>query len=199
MAHAAVQDVVIPLLKGALALWIVLDPVGNLPIFVSLTRDRTSLERRRVLFLAWVVALVILIVFVFGGRWVLGIFGIELADFQIAGGALLFVIALRMVMRGHPETGEDGAAGVIPIACPLLVGPGAITTTLVLLGVNRTWITLGAVLVAFAATWPVLRFTDSLYRLLGHTGAAVVARIMGIIIAALGVMYVRHGVLAVLR
>jgi multiple antibiotic resistance protein len=199
MTHPTVQDVMIPLLKGALALWIVLDPVGNLPIFVSLTRERTSLERRRVLFLAWLVALTILIVFVFGGRWVLGIFGIEMADFQIAGGALLFVIALRMVLRGHPGDVEDHTTGIVPIACPLLVGPGAITTTLVLLGVSGTWITLGAVLVAFAATWPVLRFTDALYRLLGHTGAAVVARIMGIIIAAMGVMYVRHGVLEVLR
>jgi len=191
--------ILVPLLKGALALWIVMDPLGNVPVFVALTRERTPAERRRVLFLAWVVALIILMVFVVGGRWVLRVFGIELADFEIAGGALLFIIALRMVTRGHPDTGDDGAPGIIPIACPLLVGPGAITTTLVLLGVHRFPIVLGAVLLAFAGTLPVLWFTDVLNRLLGRTGSSVVARIMGIIIAAIGVMYVRQGILAVIR
>ncbi|HUT74490.1 MAG TPA: MarC family protein [Armatimonadota bacterium] len=197
MSEAAA--ILVPLLKGALALWIVMDPLGNVPVFVALTRERTPAERRRVLFLAWVVALIILMVFVVGGRWVLRVFGIELADFEIAGGALLFIIALRMVTRGHPDTGDDGAPGIIPIACPLLVGPGAITTTLVLLGVHRFPIVLGAVLLAFAGTLPVLWFTDVLNRLLGRTGSSVVARIMGIIIAAIGVMYVRQGILAVIR
>ena len=195
MTEAA--PIIIAVLKGALALWIVLDPLGNVPIFIALTRDRTPAERRHVLFLAWVVALIILVAFVFGGRWVLKLFGIELADFEIAGGVLLFIIALRMVMRGHPETGDDETGGIIPIACPLLVGPGAITTTLVFLGVHRTWATLGAVALAFAGTLPVLLFTDPLNRLLGRTGSSIVARIMGIIIAAIGVMYVRRGILAV--
>ena len=197
MSHSAA--IMLKMLQGALALWIVMDPLGQVPIFVALTREQTPAERRRVLFLAWVVALIILIAFVLGGHWVLRVFGIEMADFEIAGGALLFVIALRMVLRGHPGDSEDRTSGIIPIACPLLVGPGAITTTLVLLGVHGLWITLGAVLLAFAATWPVLRFTGVLYRLLGHTGSHVVARIMGIIIAALGVMYVRKGILAVMR
>jgi len=196
VAHAA--DIIYPLLKGALALWIVMDPLGQVPIFVALTREQIPAERRRVLFMAWVVALIILIAFVLGGHWVLRVFGIEMADFEIAGGILLFLIAVRMVTRGHPDTGDDGASGVIPIACPLLVGPGAITTTLVLLGVHKFPIALGAVALAFAGTLPVLWFTDVLNRLLGRTGSSVVARIMGIIIAAIGVMYVRKGVLAVI-
>jgi len=195
MSHSAA--IMLKMLQGALALWIVMDPLGNLPIFVALTREQTSAERRRLLFNAWIVALVILVVFVFGGRWVLGVFGIELADFEIAGGALLFIIAVRMVLRGHPDAGDSGAEGIIPIACPLLVGPGAITTTLVFLGVHKTWLTFGAILLAFAGTLPVLLLTDVLYRLLGKTGSSVVARIMGIIIAALGVLYVRRGILAV--
>jgi len=187
---------VFPLLKGALALWIVMDPVGNVPVFIALTKDQTSAARRRVLFLAWVVAIIILVVFLFGGRWVLGVFGIELADFEIAGGALLFIIAVRMVLRGGADGGEDGVPGIVPIACPLLVGPGAITTTLVLLGVHKLWLTLGAVILAFAGVLPVLLFADLLHRLLGHTGSDVVARIMGIIIAALGVMYMRQGIMS---
>jgi len=105
---------------------------------------------------------------------------------------------VRMVLGGHPDGGGNGAGGVVPIACPLLVGPGAITTTLVLLGVHRIWLTLGAVLLAFAATLPVLLLTDALHRALGRTGSSVVARIMGIIIAAMGMMYVRRGILAVI-
>jgi multiple antibiotic resistance protein len=188
---------VLSLLKRALALWIVIDPLGNVPIFVALTKDQTHGERRRVLVLAWLVALAILVAFIFGGRWVLGLFGMGLADFEIAGGAILFVIALRMVLVGHPHYGGEGA-GIIPIACPLLVGPGAITTTLVFLAVHKVWITLGAVMIAFAGTLPVLLFTGLLYRLLGRTGADVAARIMGIIIAALGVLYIRRGILAVI-
>jgi len=197
MSHSA--TIMLKMLQGALALWIVMDPLGNLPIFVALTREQTSAERRRLLFLAWVVALIILIAFVFGGRWVLGVFGIQLADFEIAGGALLFIIAVRMVLRGHPDAGDSGAEGIVPIACPLLVGPGAITTTLVFLGVHKAWLTFGAILLAFAGTLPVLLLTDLLYRLLGKTGSSVVARIMGIIIAALGVLYVRRGILAVFQ
>ena len=184
-------------LKGALALWIVMDPLGNLPIFIALTKDQTSAQRRQLLLLAWVVALAILVAFAFGGMWVLGVFGIRLADFEIAGGALLFIIAVRMVLQGHVSPGGESSEGVVPIACPLLVGPGAITTTLVFLGVHKVWLTLGAIMLAFAGTLPILLLTDWLYRLLGRTGASVIARIMGIIIAALGVLYVRRGVLAV--
>jgi len=184
-------------LKGALALWIVMDPLGNLPIFIALTKDQTSAQRRQLLLLAWVVALAILVAFAFGGMWVLGVFGIRLVDFEIAGGALLFIIAVRMVLQGHVSPGGESSEGVVPIACPLLVGPGAITTTLVFLGVHKVWLTLGAIGLAFAGTLPVLLLTDLLYRLLGRTGASVIARIMGIIIAALGVLYVRRGVLAV--
>jgi multiple antibiotic resistance protein len=195
MSHSAA--IVLKMLQGALALWIVMDPLGNLPIFVALTKEQSSAERRRLLFYAWIVALIILLIFVFGGRWVLGVFGIQLADFEIAGGALLFIIAVHMVLRGHPDAGDSGAEGIIPIACPLLVGPGAITTTLVFLGVHKVWLTLGAITLAFAGTLPVLMLTDLLYRLLGRTGSSVVARIMGIIIAALGVLYVRRGIMAV--
>jgi multiple antibiotic resistance protein len=184
-------------LKGALALWIVMDPLGNLPIFVALTEDQTSAQRRQLLSLAWVVALSILIAFAFGGMWVLAVFGIQLSDFEVAGGVLLFIIAVRMVLLGHVAPGDDAGEGIVPIACPLLVGPGAITTTLVFLGVHKVWLTLGAIMIAFAGTLPVLLLTDVLYRLLGKTGSSVVARIMGIIIAALGVLYVRRGIMAV--
>jgi len=194
MSHNATMAM--EMLKGALALWIVMDPLGNLPIFVAITKDQTSAQRRELLILAWVVAFVILVAFTFGGNWVLGVFGIRLSDFEIAGGALLFIIAVRMVLQGHLATGDQSTEGIVPIACPLLVGPGAITTTLVFLGVHKVWLTLGAIVLAFAGTLPVLLFTDVLYRLLGRTGSSVAARIMGIIIAALGVLYVRRGVMA---
>jgi len=192
-------DALMPMLKAAMTLVIVLDPIGLVPVFLGITRDATPSGRRRVFLLAWAVALGLMFLFTFAGKQILDVFRITIEDFKIAGGLLLLIVALKLVNGAHLVSGEDEASGgIIPIACPLLVGPGAITTGLVFMQVYGLWTTFGAVLIAFLITFVVLMLAGVFYRILGKTGSDIVARVMGIILAAIAVQFVRSGILALI-
>ena len=185
-----------PLLKSVAALFIILDPIGLIPVFLAVTLNYSPQERRTVLTRATLVALGLLLVFTFVGTGILRFFGISINDFKIAGGILLMVIALRIINEAHyGETG--GGSGVVPLAVPLLVGPGAITTTIVLLETNGLWITLAAVLITFGIIFIIFRSVGFLYRILGNTGSDVVAKIMGMLLAAIAVQFIRQGIQAI--
>lgn len=185
---------VIPLLKAAMALFIILDPLGLIPIFMGLTQGCTTEERRAILSRATFVALGLLLIFTFTGTGILRLFGISLSDFKIAGGILLLVIALRIISEAHYGKTAEGRPGVVPLAVPLLVGPGAITTTIVLIGTYGLWITFAAVIITFAFSFVIFRYVVALYRFLGETGSDVIAKIMGMLLAAIAVQFIRQGV-----
>jgi multiple antibiotic resistance protein len=188
-----------PLLKASTALFIIIDPIGLIPVFMALTQGLTPGERRGILSKAMLVALILLLILTFTGTGILTLFGITLSDFKIAGGILLLVIALQITNSAHYTQAAGGKPGVVPIAVPLLVGPGAITTTIVLLGTYGLWITLSAVLVTFALSFILFRFVGLLYRILGETGSDVIAKIMGMLLAAIAVQFVRQGLQEVFR
>jgi multiple antibiotic resistance protein len=189
-----------PMLKAAITLFIVIDAVGLVPVFLSLTDDATPSARRRTFLVAWLVALGLMFLFIFAGKQILDVFRITIQDFQIAGGLLLLLIGLRLVSGGHLVSEQDEAsAGVIPIACPLLVGPGAITSGLVFTQLYGLWITFGAVIMAFIATLIVLMAASGINRFLGRTGTNILTRIMGIILAAIAMQFIRTGVIAVIH
>jgi multiple antibiotic resistance protein len=193
-------DALMPMFKAAITLFIVLDPIGEVPVFLSLTAEATPAARRRTFLLAWAVALGLMFVFIFAGKQILDVFRITLQDFQIGGGLLLLLIGLKLVNGGHLVSEHDeAAAGVIPIACPLLVGPGAITTGLVFVQLYGLLMTFGAVLLAFLATFIVLMAASEINRILGRTGTNILTRIMGILLAAIAVQLMRSGVIAVIR
>jgi multiple antibiotic resistance protein len=187
------MSVILALLRASVTLLIITDPIGLIPIFVALTQYQTDEERRTILRRATLVGYVLLIVFTFAGSWILGLFNISLSDFKIAGGILLLVIALNITLQAH--YGQDGNVepGVVPIAVPLLVGPGAITTTIVLIGTYGLWITVGAVLINLVADLIIFRYIGLLFRLLGRTGSDVIAKIMGMLLAAIAVEFIRQG------
>ena len=189
----------IALLKATMALLIILDPVGLVPIFMALTHGATPEERRAIFSRAAIVGFALLLIFTFAGTGILRLFGITLSDFKIAGGILLLVIALRIINEAHYGEAAGERPGVVPLAVPLLVGPGAITTTIVLIGTYGLWVTFAAVVISFGISFLILRYVGTLYRLLGKTGSDVVAKIMGLLLAAIAVQFIRQGVQEVFR
>ncbi len=194
-ALAFLATVLPELLRGIISLFIIVDPLGNIPIFISLTKEMEEAEKKKVFHTATLTGLVLLLAFALAGQRILAFFGITLYSFMIAGGVLLLIIAIRILITGglkeYIESPES--VGAVPIGCPLLVGPGAITTTILNLQNSGIVVTLFSVLVIFGIVWVILRFIDPIYRFLGKTGSLVVSRVMALLIASIAVQYVLEG------
>ncbi|MBI4184888.1 MAG: NAAT family transporter [Proteobacteria bacterium] len=202
MLQAAIYDFVI--------LFVVIDPVGTAGLFASMTLDNTAAERRSMAVRGSLIATAVLVVVAFAGKEVLAALGISLPAFRIAGGILLFLLAADMVFARQTglrsvTAAEDAEAirkpdiSVFPLAIPLLAGPGAITTTVLLMGqaegdaVAQAAVVL-VLLVVMAASLVALLAAARLSHLLGETGSNVVSRLFGIVLAALAVQFVIDGV-----
>jgi multiple antibiotic resistance protein len=182
--------------KAALALFIIVDPFGNIPIFVGLTENVQDAQKKRVYNTAAIVGTVLLLVFAFAGTGLLSLFGLSIYSFEVAGGILLLIIAIRILISGsmHENVESPESLGAVPIAIPLLVGPGAITTTIFNIQQYDTIIAILAVLVVMAITWITLRYISKVYKFLGKTGSLIIARVMALLIAAIAVQYILTGV-----
>ena len=188
-------DFISELVRATIALFIIVDPFGNIPIFVGLTENITDAQRKKTYNTAMLVAFVLLVVFAFTGQEILTIFGLSIYSFEVAGGILLLIIAVRILISGfHESTESPESLGAVPIAMPLLVGPGAITTTIFNLQAYGTAISILAVIVVLTLTWVILRFIDGIYKVLGKTGSVVIARVMALLIAAIAIQYILTGV-----
>ncbi|MEM2873075.1 MAG: MarC family protein [Nitrososphaerales archaeon] len=190
------EDFVVDVLKVSLALFIIVDPLGNVPIFISLTEGMNLEQRRKAFRTATIVSLILLLVFALLGQQILEVFRISPQSFMIAGGLLLLVIAVKLLIFGGWEEKKTlpESIGAVPIATPLLVGPGAITTTIVMLQSSGLLVTLVSVLIIFFTIWLVLHFIERINKFLGTTGATVIARIMAIFIAAIAVGFIIDGI-----
>jgi multiple antibiotic resistance protein len=189
-------EVLYDIAKSTITLFIILDPLGNIPIFLNMTEKMSQAKRRKVFGSAASIALLLLITFTLLGEKLLNIFGISLDSFMIAGGTLLLIIAIKLLVFGEwtEKVSAPESMGAFPLACPLLVGPGAITTTIILLQSNGVLITLAAILINFTFLLLVLHFIESIHKFLGKIGAAVIARVMAVFISAIAVGYIVEGV-----
>jgi len=185
--------------QTTLTLFIIIDAFGNLPIVSALLRGFSPEERRNAIDTSVLVSLGILIASGLVGTQVLGLFGVGTGEMLIAGGALFTVIAMDMMFGFLPAgTCDPTTACVVPVATPLLAGPGAITT--VLLTVQREPFPSGyvvaavAMVVALACTWVILRRVEDLMRVLGERGSLIVGKLMGILVMAIAVSFVVRGV-----
>jgi multiple antibiotic resistance protein len=184
------------------ALFVVIDPIGLAPLFVALTRGQSVRQRRSVAVRATLVAVGILTLFGLAGEAVLNFLGISMPAFRMAGGILLFLTALDMLFerRSQRRQGQaDGAPAddpsVFPLAIPLIAGPGAIATMILLTGEgggDMTHILLVhfVMLAVLAVVFTLFLLAAPLERLLGPTGINVVTRLLGMLLAALSVQFV---------
>ncbi|MBE1284559.1 MAG: NAAT family transporter [Rhodobacteraceae bacterium] len=185
-------------------LFVIVDPIGLMPLFVALTQGMTPSERRAVGLRACVTSLVILTLFATLGEAVLGFIGISMAAFRVAGGALLFLTALDMLFERRTKRREDRTEeeefpdpSIFPIAIPLVAGPGSIATVILLAGQKPGFDGLAmvfAVMLAVLAIVLTMFLMGGLFeRLLGKTGINVVTRLLGMLLAALSVQFILEG------
>ncbi len=150
------------IVKTILALFIVLDPLGNVPLFIGLTQKMNKQKRKRTFQTATVVSLILLLIFALLGQQILTLFGISLYAFMIAGGILLLLISMKTIVFNEKKSDTTEEVGAVPIATPLLVGPGAITTTIVLLQSYGIPITLISVVVNYFIITLLFKYIDKI-------------------------------------
>ena len=190
------MDFITDLSRAAIALFIIVDPFGNIPIFEGLTGNISDTQRKKVYNTATLVGFALLLIFAFTGQEIFSLFGLSIYSFEVAGGILLLIVAIRILITGsmHENVESPESLGAVPIAMPLLVGPGAITTTIFTLQTYGTILAILAVLIVLSLTWIILRFINGIYKVLGKTGSLVIARVMALLIAAIAIQYILTGV-----
>lgn len=197
------------LINAFTTILVTVDPPGLAPLFLGLTQGMSRAQRRQVAVRGSMIAFAILAMFAVFGAGVLGLLGISMGAFRIAGGVMLFYIAFEMIFEKRQERKEkttDNAItkdhihnlAVFPLALPLIAGPGAISATILLAGampgaVERTQL-IGVIAVCLGLVFAALVIADRLDRLLGMTGRAILTRLLGVLLAALSVQFVVDGV-----
>lgn len=191
-----------PFFLAFIPLFVAVDAIGNVPLFISLVEHLGPKARERVIAESVRTAAVVAVLFMLIGKLILRFLGITISDFQIAGGLLLFVISLRLLLPGASRmplhSGKEKDVGVFPLGMPLITGPAVLTTTLIMLdsyGIAPT--TLSLVLNMFIVRF-TLKKADSLIKFFGEDGTRAFSKIMYILLAAIGVMMVRRGVTGVI-
>ena len=191
----------IPFTSAVVILLLVMDPLGNVPLFVALLKPVEPARRLRVIVRECAIAFGVLIVFVLFGRSLLGVLGISHSSLTIAGGVILFLIALRMIFR-HPEGifGDpiQGEPFIVPLATPSIAGPAAIATVILMVTrePHRLFEWLGAITVAMLVTVAVLLAADRLARLAGEQVLLAFERLTGLVLTAIAVEMLFTGIRA---
>ncbi len=184
------------LVRAVLMLFVVLDAIGNAPLFYYFTQHLDPGRRRRTIRLSIIVASTILLIFIVTGDLILSYFGITIDDFRIAGGVILFIYAVLGIL-GHSVAeeirGEEIA--IVPLATPLLAGPGAITVVIYIKYSMGLVTALLSLLINIVLAWLMLECGDKLLNLLGHYGSIVLSKIMAILLAAYAVAMIREGIM----
>jgi multiple antibiotic resistance protein len=186
---------------------ILVDPIAVVPTYLVITHGQTRAQRRRTAARACIAATLLLVAFAAVGTSIFGLFGITMPAFRIAGGLILWLVAMDMLhgarttQEGSPEISEatvkDDVA-ITPLAMPMLAGPGAISTVMVLSGQAttpvQTAVVYASILLALLIAWITLRAAEGLVLRIGQTGIRVMTRIMGLLLAAIAVQFVITGV-----
>ncbi len=189
--------------EAILALFAIVDPIGNIPIFIDVAEHIPNGQSQKAFNTAVTVGVIILLVFSFAGNVILNyIFHIQLADLQLAGGILLLIIAIDHLIFGslRQSVAVQGSfgpyeIGCVPLACPLLAGPGAMVTSLTTLERSGPAAAIIAIAVVFGILWLIMRFVQPIHKILGRLVCMVFSKVMCLFIAAIGVHMIMSGLL----
>ncbi len=191
-----------PYILTFIPIFVAVDAIGNIPVFISLAEGLSKKQKVQAIIDSVSTATLMAVLFMFVGRWVLKLLGITIADFQIAGGALLFVIALRLLLPGaHKLSMHEGhkeEIGIFPLGTPLITGPAVLTTTLMMLDSHGLMPTFTALVINMFFVWLTLAKADLLMKFFGNGGTRAFSKIMYILLAAISIMMIRKGVFGII-
>jgi multiple antibiotic resistance protein len=187
------------LLSAATLLFFVMDPLGNVPLFLSALRQVDPRRYRAVIVRELCIALAILVLFLFAGRYLLGLLHVSSAALTTGGGIVLLLIALRMIFPSHEHSLKEEVEGepfVVPLAIPYTAGPSALATELLLMTSepSRWPVWLGAVTLAWLASAVILYFAGNLRKVLGERGLTALERLMGMLLVIVAVEMLMSGI-----
>lgn len=182
-------------------LFVAVDAIGVLPLFVSMTEGLPADRLRKVVAQSVVTAATVALAFLLFGPLLLRFMGITVADFMIAGGLLLLVIALNDLLSGGKRRRllEQAELGAVPIGVPLITGPGVLTTCLLLVGLHGRTLTASAVVVNIALAGLIFAFSGRITRAIGLSGTRTVSKVASLLLAAIAVMLIRKGIAEILK
>jgi len=182
-------------------LFVAMDAVGNLPIFLALTQGTAPTQRRRTAHMATLTALGLGLGFVAIGKAIFLLLGIEVADFLVAGGIILLVLAIKDLVSGKmmeaPDASSAGMVGVVPIGIPVVVGPAVLATLLLLTELYSILIVILSFALNLLIQWLLFRQASRIVTFLGNTGVAAMSKIVMLFLAAIAVKMIRQGVLTI--
>ncbi len=193
-------------LTAFVTLFVIVDPIALVPMFIALTRGMDDAHRRTLALRACIIAAGLMALFGLVGNKLLAVIGITMPAFRISGGILLFMTALDMLFERRTQRREGQHAepnhdpSVFPLATPLIAGPGAFTTMILLVnntpatGARHTAIILAVMLLVVLSTFVLFQVAGLIERMLGRTGIIVVTRLLGMLLAALSVQFVLDGI-----
>jgi multiple antibiotic resistance protein len=187
---------------NAITLLLIMDPLGNIPLFLSALKTVEPERRRKILVREILIAYIVLLVFLFGGKYLLRLLSLQEETISIAGGIVLFLIALRMVFPGQEATGDtlEGEPFIVPLAIPLIAGPSTLASLLLLQqSPNSTFELLLALTLAWIVTAVILLSSTFLYRLLKERGLIAIERLMGMLLVMLAVQMFINGLAKFLK
>ncbi len=183
-------------------LFVAMDAIGVLPILLPLTQDMKVSERRRVIRLAVLTALGLGLGFVAIGKGIFLFLGIEVADFLIAGGLILFLLAAKDLIAGKMMEAEASVGadmiGVVPLGTPLVVGPAVLTTLLILIDLYSIVIVIVSFIVNLAIAWLLFAQANRVVAFLGQGGVRATSKVVSLFLAAIAIKMIRQGVLGIL-
>ncbi|MFO7957340.1 MAG: MarC family protein [Candidatus Brocadiia bacterium] len=180
-------------------LFVAVDALGILPIFLSMTEELEAERRRRALLQSVVTASAVALLFLAAGKLVLNFVGVTVPDFLVAGGALLFLISLSDLLGAQKERRwtDPDSLGAVPLGVPLIVGPAVLTTILVLVDQYGPWPTVLATLANMALAGGVFSLAEPINRVLGKAGSKTISKLASLLLAAIAVTMVRRGFVAI--
>lgn len=177
-----------------------IDAIAILPIFLSMTEGLMVDEKKVIVRQSIITAFVVSICFLAVGKFVFGVLGITVSDFKIAGGIVLLVLAINDLLFPEKRRRFEGSSiGVVPLGMPLIVGPGVLTTIIILVDTYGYFPTLFSVVINLLIVWIAFNRSETIINILGENGAKGSAKVMSIFLAAIAVMMIRRGVFELVK
>lgn len=187
-------------LLSFIPLFVAIDIIGTAPIYLALTEQFEKKEKRKLVVQAVITAFVLAIVFIATGKVILDFMGITLNDFRIGGGLVLLILSINDLVFASDETRKpQGTIGIVPLGIPLIMGPAALTTILVILNNNGIIPTILSVFINLVVVFVVLYYAEKLVDLIGEAGSKAFAKVASLFLAAIAVMMIRVGIIEVIK